>query len=333
MLRDTIDIHVKTTNKKIAAARQSISNVPFFVRWALKWLRKHNFVVSQSDKEGLFVIMNELELASMKNDQFGKHFYQSIAEQQLDVERRHAREHAQALSKRMRKMGWHSWASDCQMCLDNPENDFVFGSGVTIKTHKLAGQVACRLIHTSTRHSFSGLSAVADKLAAERISGEAHMAFSTADVIKHIQSRSYPDSCCFANIDINDFYMSGRHDTILELCCKAIAGEHRDFMNSLLTCLLYYQFVWDPDSKRYYKVVSGTGMGARHSGSVSDLVFYLLAEKDLIEAGKCSAERWGLLTYIRFRDDILVIFESPKHCKQFLKTLAEKGKSMLHDRA
>lgn len=288
MLREEIDIHLKLTNKKISAVGRRASNVPSFVRWALRWRREHHFVVSQSDKDGVFVIMNEAELASIKNDQFQKHFYTRIAEQQIDVERKHAREHADALIKRMRKAGWHSWASDCQMCLDKPENGIMFGSGATIKTHKLVGEVACRLIHTSTRHAFSGLSAVADKLAAECIAREAHMAFSTADVIRHLQSNTYPSSCCFAKIVTKDFYMSGKHDTILTLRCQATDEEHTDFMSSLLTCLLHYQFVWDSESKQDYRVVPGTGIGSRHSGSISDLVFYLLAERDLIEKGGCS---------------------------------------------
>lgn len=120
--------------------------------------------------------------------------------------------------------------------------------------------------------------------------------------------------------------MSGRHDTILNLCCQAIAEEHRDSMPSLLTCLLNHQLVWDSQSNQYYKVASGMGMGARHSGSVSDLVFYLLAEKDLLERGVVLLSvGGGGVAYIRFRDDILAIFESPRHCKSFLETLSNNA--------
>lgn len=201
----------------------------------------------------------------------------------------------------MRKAGWHPWASDCHICLDKPENDIVFGSGATVKTHKPVGEVACRLIHTSTKHALSGLSTVADKLVAKCIAGEAHMALTTADVIRNLDSGVCPPSCFVANLDIKDLFMSGKHETILNLCCQATAEEHRDF-------IFYITSLWDSDSGQYGKVVSGTGMGARHSGSVSDLMFHCLAENNMLEKWLRSSKRWGLLAYIRFRDDILAIF-------------------------
>lgn len=87
---------MKITHRRIAVAGRHAGNVPSFVRWALRWLRGHHYVISQSDKDGVFVIMDEKELAGVKHDQCRKHFSTGIAEQQIEVERRHARQHAQS---------------------------------------------------------------------------------------------------------------------------------------------------------------------------------------------------------------------------------------------
>ena len=61
----------------------------------------------------------------------------------------------------------------------------------------------------------------------------------------------------------------------------------------------------------------GTGQGLKHSGDVADVAFYNLAEAGFVDVEQICRDH-GLLLYLRFRDDILMVFE---------KTAATVGKS------
>ncbi len=71
--------------------------------------------------------------------------------------------------------------------------------------------------------------------------------------------------------------------------------------------------MYDPMFKEstLHKVELGSGIGMKHSGAVSDLVFAMVVAVPLLAA----AAELGILTYLRFRDDVSVHVEDPPASK------------------
>lgn len=64
-----------------------------------------------------------------------------------------------------------------------------------------------------------------------------------------------------------------------------------------------------------YRVLLGTGMGQVHSGSLSDVAFWRLAEMPVL------GEADGVLCYLRFRDDIFVAARNREAANKALTVL------------
>jgi hypothetical protein len=73
---------------------------------------------------------------------------------------------------------------------------------------------------------------------------------------------------------------------------------------------------------RTWEVVEGSGMGLTHSSAVVDAAFYIYCEARW--AGlPCIASQFGILMYVRFRDDVLIIAADIWQCKTWLARLRE----------
>ncbi len=77
-----------------------------------------------------------------------------------------------------------------------------------------------------------------------------------------------------------------------------------------------YQFVvntFDPPQSldTLFKVKLGTGIGVRHAGSVSDLVFAEVAERPLLRR----AAELGTSLFVWARDDVFVVVKDPQSSK------------------
>ena len=59
------------------------------------------------------------------------------------------------------------------------------------------------------------------------------------------------------------------------------------------------------DPPEVFQVVKGSGMGLRHSGPLTDLVFYQRVERDKLDQRWYCADH-GISHYFRFRDDIFI---------------------------
>ena len=66
-------------------------------------------------------------------------------------------------------------------------------------------------------------------------------------------------------------------------------------------------------------------MGAKHSGALSDYLFYCLVERELLnEDGSCGLLE--LLLWRRFRDDILCILSSQRSSGKLFKQVCDSAK-------
>ena len=104
--------------------------------------------------------------------------------------------------------------------------------------------------------------------------------------------------------------MSGSHNKLSELCddvCRVLLGrEERKAVSICLDLILPFQMLYDKWTDQWYQVISGSGMGAKASGSISDAAFMTLFELGCMMDTKFRSD-FGVLAYIRLRDDLLLI--------------------------
>ncbi|MFM7989012.1 MAG: hypothetical protein ACKPKO_57835 [Candidatus Fonsibacter sp.] len=107
-------------------------------------------------------------------------------------------------------------------------------------------------------------------------------------------------------MDLKEFFMTGT----MEELSTSVGGLFDDPLTKKLVSdvtdfLIFNQRIMShtmPDD--VYAVIIGSGMGLVHSGEVSDGSYYHIAESRYLDTYR---DRYGLKTYLRYRDDIFVI--------------------------
>jgi len=312
--------HLRKTNSRIAHSRRSCSNIPLFARMSLAWLRSNNLTISVSDKDGVFVMASADMLRSLIDDKLKLPQYREISKAQFDAEVALMLKIGHKLCDRLAKHGFRSESFDCKECMRNGRNTFALGW--TIKTHKFPAQL--RLIHSSSGYALKGLSSFIDRLVANICSRCSHIVKNTNEVLKKIKTRKFSNNVTLVKADIKEFYMSGTHSFLASSVCKMVDGPLKELVGDVIYFLLYYQFLEDQGSGKLFQVEVGSGMGAPHSGSVSDLAFMVLAESNI---QNCGVPDQGIDLYARFRDDILIIAKNPPCARRFVRGLEQAASS------
>ena len=144
---------------------------------------------------------------------------------------------------------------------------------------------------------------------------------SSKHVIQMLSSCDVCRNACLYKFDVKDFFMDGDHSVIVEscgcvvsealsngICFPGHAGEDFDVtvFKEVLTFLLDSQYVDTNMGNVWHKVVRGTGMGNKHSASVSSSNFYYIAERNVVDSAE-GLEANGVSLYLRYHDDIFVL--------------------------
>ena len=96
---------------------------------------------------------------------------------------------------------------------------------VSVKTHKKAGEVRARLLHSSTSHMCRGISSAAAAILNPFLKEVSHVCVDTADFLSKLRSRRYPPKSILIKADVKDFYMSGQHEALLSSAMSVYHGE------------------------------------------------------------------------------------------------------------
>ena len=132
-------------------------------------------------------------------------------------------------------------------------------------------------------------------------------------------------------LDLKDLFMDGEHCHISD-SCVAVVQEALDYgmalpgINSdcvfdvsvfrqVLEVLLQNQFVDASITNVLFKVIRGSGMGHKHSASVSSSNLYYLAERHLCSPDVLSSR--GIAVFVRYHDDIFFIARSARQGRDF----------------
>ena len=77
------------------------------------------------------------------------------------------------------------------------------------------------------------------------------------------------------------------------------------------------QFVYSVALQAFFRCFHGTGMGLKHSGHCANLAFYSAVEKYFVHA----LPQHGIEQYVRYHDDIFILFDSKEAMITFLRPL------------
>ena len=120
-------------------------------------------------------------------------------------------------------------------------------------------------------------------------------------------------------IDIKELYMNGRHELLTTHASSLIREQVRKPFSNILRTILYHQYVASPADisssegviryRRLYRTVRGSGMGLTCSGEVASAAFYVESEKSYA-CCPIIQERFGVALFVRYADDILIVFSS-----------------------
>ena len=186
------------------------------------------------------------------------------------------------------------------------DKDAICTLQVLVKTHKPAGNVKMRGIHAAPLHPLKpGMRFVAHCLRGF-LSRQDHLVKDSHDLLRKVTSKRLSPNIRFYKGDVEDFYMSGVHGDLKNLCMQAVDEDHRTDFEELVEVILSTQFIaLNASPSRVWKTITGTGMGLLCSGEMSDTALCKLCEEGFISAPR-TAQEFGLEMYYRYRDDILV---------------------------
>ena len=181
-----------------------------------------------------------------------------------------------------------------------------------IKTHKPAGSVKLRVIHSTVDHPGAAIQYLVCRTLQRTFRKYEFLCRSSEDVLKSLRFVQLPDHVIFFKFDVRDFYMEGTHDTLIDSFKLVCEDEPRvkDALADAIRTQLFYQYVGADviDTDWSYQVVCGSGMGSKMSGDLSDANFLVRVEIPFACNDSVKAEH-KILYYGRFRDDILVMME------------------------
>ena len=313
--------------KRIFESRRILGEgVPSFVYAALKWLQRNRMKSALSDKDGVFVLVTNDVYESLKSDQLNKVWYERIAP---DYMSKHSLvQAASSIISNLSKFVSPVIINDMRSSVFDTSSRHTCRWGCTIKTHKPAGEVCARPLHSSVGHLLGGLSAWIDLVLSSILLKKSFVSRSSKHVLESLKDVRVTTSTCFCKADIKDFYMNGEHRDLCEACVSTVRREldHGhvfpgmldestfavDKFSEVLGFVLFHQYVDAEQEGVLYRVCVGSGMGLKHSPSVSSINFYHLVERRLLEESR-DVE---LLAYTRYHDDILMVITSAKHAKR-----------------
>ena len=98
-------------------------------------------------------------------------------------------------------------------------------------------------------------------------------------------------------------------------------------MINLQTHALFHQYVYsDLAPGRLFRVKTGSGMGQCASGELSDWYLYSIIER--WSTDQDIMQRYRVMIYCRYRDDILIVYEDERGFQEYLDEMKQTAKGV-----
>ena len=328
--------HFESSRRAYMSAKKRLDSVPKYVQAAKTWITENFMYPAVSDKDGIFVLLRTDQWNKLCVDQLSKIWYRPVFRSEVDIPC--MRRAVQSLCCDMRKFVSHSCMTDVQSTISDTRNTWFSRFSGTVKTHKTV--VVMRPLHTSSNHCLGGLTAWIDKDLSSVLKTIAHLCGSSRHVIDGLNKLdSLPSSAVLIKMDLKDFFLDGDHVCIIEACkqlideafalghCLPCLKADSQFDNTtfirVLEFVLHHQYVDAGSDDCVYKVQTGSGMGMKHSASVSSACLYNIMEKEC-----CSQQfmnMYSVKVYLRYHDDILAICDHPRQAREYCGILIDRA--------
>lgn len=306
--------------KRVWKARQLMgSGIPMYVFAALKWLERESWRVAVSDKDGVFVLIPSTVYDELLVSQLQKNWYEHVPLSHMP--KRSVVCGAKPLIAKLSSFVKKEITNDIYSSLYLARNTHMCKLSCTIKTHKEAGEVVARPLQASMNHVLSGLSAWVDMVLSSVLARKVFICKSSLQVIIVLDRVPVPADACIGKLDIKDFFLNGEQDFLAESCFRIVKSELESghifpgieedqvfspvLFREALKYVLYPQYVDYGSDHSMARVALGSGMGSKHSPAVSSCTFLSLVERHV-----CTNANPGLLIYLRYHDDMLLVTSS-----------------------
>lgn len=302
---------------RVERATRVSDPLPGFMRFALRFLKSRNLKVELSDKDGVFVLAEASVVAKLVEQHLGKVCYRAFGVGNVEPAFRGVKRALWGVARAADRISGR-WASELRSLADKArESDLICPMLCTIKTHKVP--IEARVIISSSLSCFNGPGECLNRLLMPHIRSMPQVCLSSDDVISKLRGLELPIRAIFLKFDVKDFYLAGAQGFLVSTVCRCFPDkDQRAFVDKALNLVLGYQFSrnrFSPDLARttLYQVMTGSGMGMKHAGACADLVFGIVVEKELLK----EADQLGILKYLRYRDDILVLLRDLSFSRLF----------------
>ncbi len=289
-------------------ARSGPPRCPQVVREGFRLLRESRFAAVLTDKDGGYCLVDKEELYSMHLDTMGSDNYTrsrtAVDSLCMDI--------LGEFVLLVRSMPGFSedptWVS--AMLSDVSRNSplkIVSTLQSTVKTHKPPGAVTLRAIHATTGSPLAPAMRFVSHCLRPVVHRIPHLMKDSGQLTNLIDSTPLPASCRFYKVDIKEFFMSGVHGRLVELCAKHVALDLRDSFIKVASFVLSSQYVQVSGCNDVcWKVRKGSGMGVSCAGDLSNVSFWELAERDTL-VDETFRGQHGIVFYARYADDLMIV--------------------------
>ena len=309
LFKHTVENQVRYSLRKFGTTSREFGNaIPIEVD-ALKWISTANFLPLPTDKDGGYCNVPKDFIKQAHKDILSKNWYcpillrREFLYQQACIKYRKI---AKFFAEELKDENIRSQL--CRSLTGCSSADMPRKLSLTVKTYKPPGSISCRNLHVGGVQPFGGLSAWLASLLREALRPAKHILSSSKQLATYFSERVFPKPFGLLKLDVKDFFMSGSLKDFLR-CLKLVPDQHKACAKKAIEFLFQHQFVTSPVfPDELWQVVTGSGMGLIHSSDLCDATFFAACEDKFVNNEK-ACMKFGILTYLRYRDDILVLYD------------------------
>jgi hypothetical protein len=298
-------------------------NTPPIIGFAMRLLRKSEWALMMTDKDGGWCIVKRELRKQIHVDVLGSDLYRccvvndSMLGSYANWYRTIVRQIAK-LEDEPALMG--------ELCRSIMKGHAIAVLQTTIKSHKDDGQVSYRGIHGSARYAYSGIATWLTVQLRAMMANFTHLVKDSKTLVKYFKSETLPlDGCHMVTIDVKDYYLSGDLEVLENHAVMGVdEGGRKEMIRRVVHFLLNTQMVKSHEigDDDIWEVTRGTGIGLPHSGDLCDWIFYQMIEKHVLP----TLDAFGIRRLWRYKDDILVVASCRVGTRNFVEKLRTLGK-------
>jgi len=294
---------------------------PALVAFALSLMKRYKLTALQNDKDGGFSVFPTEQYGEVESLVFEKGIYEYVGQGELNALLRCARSEADTIATTIAEYEKDPRVkSQLLKPLSNGGRSIAVLQ-MKIKSHKDAGEVVPRPLHTSVQYLWEGFGRWLIIQLRERLHAlgcQNHLMKNSEHAKEVIEAAKVDGGEVFVRLDISDFFLSGTIDQLSDDILSTFDSSDKrcSIIKELLPFLLRNQFVRGRTEQHAakdgaYRVLRGSGMGITHSGDLCDLAFAARVERYLCRS--IIFEKFRIKLYCRFKDDALLVISRGKH--------------------